>query len=42
MYFISKSDYNDWIVDERRETAVNVFCVLTVLIVKPSEIKREE
>ena len=42
MYFISKSYCNSWIVEERRETLVNFFCVLTVRIVKPSETKREE
>ena len=42
MYFSSKSDCNSWIVEERSETSVSFFCVLTVLIVKPSETKREE
>ena len=42
MYFTSKSDCNSWIVEERRETSVSFFCVLTVLIVKPIETKREE
>ena len=31
MYFISKSDCNTWIVEERRETSVNVFVFLQFL-----------